>query len=93
MNKSSENPLVDTLIEAYVSWRETCLRVSDAYRSWTTGPCRGAPSAFNAYMVELDWEQRAAETYAEMVQWADQLVSSQADDAGMGCRAGHEPGR
>jgi hypothetical protein len=26
--------LVDELVDAYADWRETCARVSDAYRSW-----------------------------------------------------------
>jgi hypothetical protein len=33
MNKLSQKRLVDTLMEAYVSWRGACLRVSDAFDS------------------------------------------------------------
>jgi hypothetical protein len=34
MNKLSHKRVVDKLIDAYVSWREACLRVTDAYGSW-----------------------------------------------------------
>ena len=40
MNKLSQKRLVDRLMEAYVTWREACLRVSDAYCSWTSGAPR-----------------------------------------------------
>ena len=33
MNKLTHKRVVDKLIDAYVSWREACLRVSDAYGS------------------------------------------------------------
>jgi hypothetical protein len=71
--------LVDTLIEAYVSWRETCLQVSDAHASWTSGTGPGATSAFGCYMAALDQEERAAEVYAGLVRRAGQLVSSKHD--------------
>jgi hypothetical protein len=59
MTKPSQKRLVDRLIEAYVSWREACLQVSDVYRSWgsETGPA--ASSAFGRYMAALDREERA----------------------------------
>ena len=46
MNKLSQKRLVDGLIEAYVSWREACLQVSDAYRSWASQTGPGATFAF-----------------------------------------------
>jgi hypothetical protein len=48
MNKLTHKRVVDKLIDAYVSWREACLRVSDAYGSWAgeTGPApRGRGNA------------------------------------------------
>ena len=61
MNKLRRKRLVDRLVDAYVSWREACLRVSDAYGSWGHGTGQGATSAFGWYMVALDQEQRAPE--------------------------------
>ena len=79
MNKLSQKRLVDGLIDAYVSWREACLRVSDAYGSWASGTGPGATSAFGWYMAALDQEERAAEVYAGLVRRAGQLVSSKHD--------------
>jgi hypothetical protein len=81
MNKLSHKRLVDRLMEAYVSWREACLRVSDAYGSWASETGSGATSAFGRYMAALDHEERAAEVYAGLVRRAGQLVSSQHPDA------------
>ena len=79
MNTLSHKRVVDKLIDAYVSWREACLRVSDAYGSWAgeTGP--GATSAFGWYVAALDQEERAADVYAALVRRAGQLPSSEHD--------------
>ena len=90
MNKLGEKRMVDKLVEAYVSWRETCLRVEDAYDTWTTGPGRGATYEFGVYMAALDQEERAAESYAAAVGRAGQLVSYHVDGAGIHSRAGRE---
>jgi hypothetical protein len=79
MNKLSQKRLVDSLIEAYVSWREACLQVSDAYRSWGRETGLGATSAFGRYMAALDGEERAAEVYAGLVQRVGRLASSRHD--------------
>lgn len=76
MNKLTHKRLVDRLMEAYVSWREACLRVSDAYGSWTSETGRRATSSFGWYMAALDQEERAAEVYAGLVRRAGQLPSS-----------------
>jgi hypothetical protein len=76
MNKLRQKKLVDRLIDAYVSWREACLRVSDAYGSWASETDPGATFAFGRYMAALDREERAADVYAGLVRRAGQLVSS-----------------
>jgi hypothetical protein len=76
MNKLSQKRLVDGLIEAYVSWREACLRVSDANDFWASETGLGATSAFARYMAALDHEERAAEVYAGLVRRAGQIASS-----------------
>ena len=80
MNNLIHKRLVDRLIDAYVSWREACLRVSDAYDSWTSETGPGATSAFGCYMAALEQEERAAEVYAGLVRHAGELVPSK-DDA------------
>jgi hypothetical protein len=76
MNKLSQKGLVDGLIEAYVSWREACLQVKDAYCSWASETGLGATSAFGRYMAALDREERAAEVYAGLVRRAGRLASN-----------------
>jgi hypothetical protein len=76
MNRLGQKRLMDRLIEAYVSWREACLRVSDAYHSWASESGPAATSAFGWYMAALDREEHAAEVYAELVRHAGQLASS-----------------
>jgi hypothetical protein len=79
MNKLRKKRLVDTLMDAYVSWREACLRVSDAYASWTSERGVRATVAFGSYMAALEREQNAAEVYAALVRRTRELVSAQHD--------------
>jgi hypothetical protein len=92
MNKRSQKRLVDKLIEAYVSWREACLRVSDAYGSWGSETGRSVRPAFGWYMAALEQEQRAAEVYAGLVERTGQLVLGKHDTVGPPDRAASEVG-
>ena len=76
MNKLSQKKLVDRVMDAYVSWREACLRVSDTYGSWTSRTGQGDTSAFCRYMAALDQEERAAEIYAGLVLRAGRIAAS-----------------
>ena len=80
-NKLRQKRLVDRLIDAYVSWREACLQVSDAYRSWARETGIDATVAFGRYTAALDREESAAEVYASLVRRASQLVSGEPDPA------------
>jgi hypothetical protein len=73
MDTLSRTRLVDKLVEAYVDWRETCVRVNDAYRFWASeaGPCGRV--AFGLYVAALDAEEQAARVYAGFVRRADKL--------------------
>ena len=79
MTKLSQKRLVDRMIEAYVNWREACLRVSDAYGSWASETGPGVTSAFGSYMAALEDEERAAEVYAGLVRRTGQRVSREHD--------------
>ena len=70
MSRLSQKRVVDRLLDAYVSWREACLRVSDAYGSWERRTGADATPAFGVYMAALDQEERAAEVYAGLVRRA-----------------------
>jgi hypothetical protein len=65
---------VDKAMEAYVEWRQECLRVDAAYECWSAATRDGATPAFSAYTVALDREERAAETYAARIQRGPRLV-------------------
>ena len=58
---------VDLAVDAYVSWREECRAVRDAYLAWRHGPAAEAAVAFDAYKAALDREEVAADVYAELV--------------------------
>jgi hypothetical protein len=79
MKKLSQKRLVDRLMDAYVSWREACVRVSDAYGSWASGVGTRDESAFEWYMAALEQEERAAEVYAGLARRAGQRFSREHD--------------
>jgi hypothetical protein len=88
MNTLRRERLVDELVEAYIDWREMCVRANDAYGAWAgeTGP-RGRV-AFELYTVALDAEERAAEVYAGLVRRADEVPwSEDPPDEPLGGRA------
>ena len=82
MNKPSQKPVVDKLVDAYVSWREACLRVSDAYGSWASETGPNATSSFRWYMAALDQEERAADVYAGFIRRAGERSSRKDNPAG-----------
>jgi hypothetical protein len=67
MRRRTETRLVDTMIGAYVDWREACRLVHDAYRSWESATGPRARTAFWRYTAALDAEEWAAEVYAGLV--------------------------
>lgn len=77
MNTLTRKRLIDKLVEAYVDWREACLRLNDAYRAWASETVSPRAVAFGLYMAALDAEEQAAEVYAGLVRRADKLPWSQ----------------
>jgi hypothetical protein len=77
MTALSRKRLIDKLVEAYVDWREACVRVDDAYRACTreTGPWGAV--AFGLYVATLDAEEEAADAYAGLVRRAEKLPWTQ----------------
>jgi hypothetical protein len=89
MSELSHKRLVDGLMDAYVSWREACLEVSDAYGSWVSDTGPGVTSAYGRYMAALDHEERASEVYAELVRRAEKLSwNAHSAPEALGGRAG-----
>ena len=56
---------VDAFMDSWVSWRESCQDVHDAYRSWTESARPRRALAFAGYRAALDREQHAARIYSD----------------------------
>jgi hypothetical protein len=76
MISSLRKRIVDEAMDAYVDWREECIRVWDADRLWLSAARGDAALAFRAYLAALDREERAAEVYAGLIRDLDQLVAT-----------------
>jgi hypothetical protein len=58
---------IDALLEVYVSWREECNAVHQAYQ-WWAGSDRGQRGlAYAGYVAALDREEHAARAYAHQL--------------------------
>jgi hypothetical protein len=69
-------PLVDALIDAYVSWREECAAVMHAYDAWASGGREDSTLLFSAYVAALDREEHGAAVYRRLI---EQITYIQAD--------------
>ena len=64
MRKRTETRLVDTMIDAYVDWREACRLVDDPYRSWRSAT--GPRAAYWRYTAALDAESLGPSGHVEL---------------------------
>jgi hypothetical protein len=64
---SARNRAVDEVMDAYVEWRQECMRVSEAYQRWASAPRADAALAFRAYVAALDREEMASEVYGRLI--------------------------
>lgn len=62
-SQAALRPLVDELLDLYVSWREECAAVAASYENWSASERRDNRLAFGAYRAALDREEHAAATY------------------------------
>jgi len=58
---------VDEVMDAYVDWRQECMRVWEAYERWLSASRTDAGLAFGAYLAALDCEERASEVYGRLI--------------------------
>jgi hypothetical protein len=63
----------DALVDDYVSWREACRAVAEAYESWRCAERQRQTFAFGLYVSALDREEQAATAYEAAV---DQLAAA-----------------
>jgi hypothetical protein len=61
-------PLVDELMDLYVSWLEECAAVTASYENWRASERRDNQLAFSAYLAALAREEHAASTYQGLVE-------------------------
>jgi len=62
-----EGLLVDMTLDSYILWREECNSVQQTYEDWVRSAGSDREVAFNSYMAALDWEELAANAYAERI--------------------------
>jgi hypothetical protein len=60
--------VVDELLECYVSWREECRAVRQAYERWVDSTRAEGWLDYAGYVAALDREEQAARTYAGHVE-------------------------
>jgi hypothetical protein len=59
---------IDVLVQHYVSWREECYAVADAYQRWDRCARGQREAGYAAYIAALDREEHAAGVYAEQIE-------------------------
>jgi hypothetical protein len=62
--------VIDDVMDAYVEWREESAEVEHAYRRWSVAKPPDGALAFAAYVAALDREDRASNSYAEVIRRA-----------------------
>jgi hypothetical protein len=67
-SQAALRPLVDELMDLYVSWREESSAVATSYENWSASARRDNRLAFSAYIAALDREEHAAATYRSQVE-------------------------
>jgi hypothetical protein len=75
MNNGIYDRLVDETLDAYVEWREECAGVRDAYRRWSSAPLSEVTDAFREYLTALEYEEHAADRYAQLIRRVSQHAS------------------
>jgi hypothetical protein len=66
--------LIDDLMEAYVSWREECAALVQAYERWASVPPTERDLAFAAYTAALDREQQATAVYSNRIERVEREI-------------------
>ncbi len=65
---TTEAELASAQDASYTSWREASAGVAEAHRSWAAAPRGERFLAHAAYLAALDYEERAACGYQELVE-------------------------
>jgi hypothetical protein len=58
---------IDHLLECYISWRDECRAVQQAYQRWANSTRADGWLAYADYVAALDREEQAAGRYADQI--------------------------
>jgi hypothetical protein len=84
VSSSLHQRMVDETMDAYVAWREECVRVWDAYHHYRSAARADSALAFRTYLAAVDREERASEVYAGWISQLLPLVEARPVDVGVG---------
>ena len=74
--EATSGQYVDDLVDDYVSWREACGAVAQAYENWRCAGRQEQKLAFSEYVAALNREEQAATVYQQAVQAVRRLRAS-----------------
>jgi hypothetical protein len=64
---------IDALLELYVSWREACQAVRQAYGEWGESDHSQRTLTYAGYLAALDREEQAASAYADQIDLVNRI--------------------
>jgi hypothetical protein len=62
-HREREQLAFDDMTEAYLSWREECVALGDAFSAWRAAPRHERRQAWVLYAAALELEEQAAIVY------------------------------
>jgi hypothetical protein len=71
---TSPHEATDDLVDAYVAWRASCVRVRAGYVAWDECADFDRDLAFAAYLAALDCEEHAAHMYARQIEHVREVI-------------------
>lgn len=66
---------VDMLLDRYVSWREDCAAVQQAYQRWSDAARVDREPAYGRYVAALRREEHAAALYEHQLGWVRRICT------------------
>jgi hypothetical protein len=66
---------IDALLELYVSWREECHVVRQAYQWWVDSARERRDLAYAGYLAALEREEHAARVYAQQIEHVTRIYT------------------
>jgi hypothetical protein len=64
-HREREHLAFDDMTEAYLSWREQCVALADAFTAWRAAPRQERREAWGLYAAALELEEHASIAYRD----------------------------